>query len=108
MSISDVRKESVDINTEMAEAPKSYGISPQRSHDSGYSHPLKREIADSNDGEARKEGLCTNKKYGEMQPVARSDRSLGISQPKTGTQTQAIDEMDIDNSNIGDELDSSL
>ena len=108
MSTSDALKESVDINMGMAESPALYGASPKRSHESGYSHPLKKKMADSNGGEAREEGLCTAKKHRDTQPVAWSDRSLGSSQPKTSTQTQAIDEMDIDNSNKGDELDSSL
>lgn len=33
---------------------------------------------------------------------------LEVASPKTNTQTQTADEMDIDNSNKGDELDSSL
>lgn len=63
-------------------------------------------MEDRDDGEAYEEGLRTAKRLRVTQPVARSNPSLGSTQPKTSTEIQAIDEMDI--SNKGDELDSSL
>ena len=108
MSTSDSPATGVNIDTGGRYSPDLYGASPKRPHEAGGSHPGKRKMGDRDDAEVDEEALCTAKKHREMQPSARSDRYLGSSQPKTDTQTQNIDKMDIDSSNKEDEQDSSL
>lgn len=100
--------EGVNTNMRRPSSPDLRGVTPGEELTTGDSDSRKRKLGDSKDGEAHREAGSFYAKRPKMQDSAQPDHKRANNPQKNLTKGQGVDEMDIDSSNKGDELDLKL